>query len=106
MSLLISPHRDAQEKILQGLTQALTELSPKAIKCLKLKLEQLAFSNNSDVVICGYNNNPGQPEFNLAWYKREDDSSQYQHPHENGQRPYMVGGLIFHSFNDSWGIHT
>ncbi len=106
MALLISQHRETQEKIVHGLTKALTEFSPHAHKCLRAKLEYLANYNSSDVVLVSFDNCPHQPEFSLAWYKREDNSSQYQHPHENGQRPCMVGGLIFHSFNDSWGIHT
>ena len=106
MALLVSQNRDSQERIIHGLTQALTEYSPNACKCLKVKLEHLANYNNSDVVICGFDNDPHQPEFSLAWYERKDDSSLYQHPQENGQQAFMVGGLVFHSFNDSWGIHT
>ena len=106
MALLISIHREAQERILQGLTQALTEFSPNARKCLKAKLAHLANYNNSDVVLASFDNDPHQPEFALAWYKHSEEFSQYQHPQENGQQPHMVGALIFHSFNDTWGIHT
>ena len=106
MAFLISQNRDAQEKIIRGLTQALTEFSPNARKCLRTKLEHLANYNNSDVVICGYYHDAHQPEFSLAWYERQDDSSQYHHPHENGHQPFMTGALVFHNFNDSWGVHT
>jgi len=105
MALLISQNPEAQEKIIQGLVFAMTEFSSDARKCFRLKLEQLAHFNSSDVVICGYYHDPNQPEFSLAWFNNGTGNSNI-HPHESDQTPYMVGGLVFHSFNDSWGIHT
>ena len=106
MTLLISQNRDAQERVIQGLTQALTEFSPNARKCLRAKLEFLGNYNNSDVVLVSFDNCPHQPEFNLAWFERPEDSSQYLHPQRKGRQPFMVGGLVYHSHSDTWGVHT
>ena len=107
MALLISTSPDAQEKIIEGLCRIMTEHSEHSRKHFSQKMKFLADTpSDLDVVIASYCENCGHPEFGLTWHKSTKDSQQYSHPAASGQRPHMIGGLVFHSFSDNWGVHT
>ncbi len=106
MALLLSPNPVAQEEILKGFCQIMTEHSEHSRKAFRDRLKFLSDTPpDLEIVIVNYSGNGGHPEFGLIWHRATEEPDQ-QHPHEEYHRPYMVGGLVFHSYNDSWGVHT
>ena len=90
-----------------GICKIMAEHSERSRKAFRDRLKFLADTPPTlDVVIANYTESCGAPEFGLSWHRTGEDSSQYDHPHEKPQRPYMVGGLVYHSHSDKWGIHT
>jgi hypothetical protein len=107
MALLISPNPVAQEEILKGFCQIMTEHSEHSRKAFRDRLKILSDTPpDLDVVIVNYSGNGGHPEFGLFWHRTSDEPDQHAQPSEKNQRPYMVGGLVFHAYNDTWGVHT
>ena len=107
MSLLLSPNPDAQEEILKGFCQILTEHSEHSREAFRDRLKFLSDTPpDLDVVIVNYSGNGGHPEFGLIWHRTSEEPDQNACSSEGNQRPYMVGALVFHNFNDSWGVHT
>jgi hypothetical protein len=107
MALLLSPNPDAQSEIIKGFCQIMTEHSEHSRKAFRHRLNFLADTPpDLDVVMVNYSGNGGHPEFGLIWRRTSEGPDQNACSSEGNQRPYMVGGLVYHSYSDTWGIHT
>ncbi len=104
MALLVSPVPYAQTEVLRGIAKVLVLHSEHSRQRLYERLEYLDAVKTMDVVLTYCTEDFGNPEFGLAWFRREQDNG--EHPQILGLKPAMVGGLVFHSFNDTWGVHT
>ncbi len=104
MALLITQVPYAQTEVLRGLSNILVSHSQHSRHRLYERLEYLNATETMDVVLTYCTEDYGNPEFGLAWFRREHGNG--EHPQALGLKPFMVGGLVFHSFNDSWGVHT
>ena len=107
MALLMSHNPDAQEEIIKGFCKVMTEHSEQSRKAFRGRLKFLADTPPTlDVVIANYTENCGAPEFGLTWRRTSQEPDQHACSSERSQRPYMVGGLVFHAHSDTWGVHT
>jgi len=107
MALLISTNPDAQEEIIKGFCQIMTEHNEHSRKAFRHRIKFLSDTPPElDVVLVNYSENGGNPEFSIFWHRTSEEPDQNACSSEGNQRPYMVGALVFHNFNDSWGVHT
>lgn len=104
MALLVSQIPFAQTEVLRGIAKVLVSHSEHSRHRFYERLEHLNATENMDVVLTYCGDDYGHPEFGLAWFRREHGSG--EHPQDYCQKPSIVGGLVYHSFYDTWGTHT
>lgn len=103
MSLLLTLNREAQERVIAGLSYVLTRHSEHSRQSLLTGLQRLHQRQDLDVVIIGYNTAFDQPEFGLAWFKKSYNGV---HPANYPQMATMFGALVYDARLDSWSVHT
>lgn len=106
MALLISTNPFAQQEILSGMLRVFKQHSVESRNSFADRIQYLASNTNVDIVITGYFHRSDQPEFGLCWFQKNNPLCEHLHPLEKSQNPLMVGGLVFHGFDESWGVHT
>lgn len=106
MALLISTNPFAQQEILRGMLRVFTRHTPGSRQSFADRIEYLSSINNLDVVITGYFHRTDQPEFGLSWFQKGKARYEHLHPLAREDSPFMAGGLVFHGFDETWGVHT
>ncbi len=106
MALLISTDPYAQQQVLQGIVQVLSQHSTHSKKYFRDRIEYLSSIPNVDIVITGCFPRASYSEFGLAWFRKTNGSDAHLHPLKKSLDPFMVGGLVFHEYDQTWGVHT
>lgn len=105
MCLLISTVPEAQAAIIAKLLEVSRTHSVQSVSSLTNKLDYLRTYGDGkfDVVIlcAGQYGSSFQIEFGLKWVFKTGNG---ENPME--KEPWMVGGLVYHTHTDEWGIHT